>query len=53
MAPVNETDADPASQDVAALAVAAARDAGLADPTKDPWDAALGDDHGPGVDRVT
>jgi arylsulfate sulfotransferase len=44
LAPVSETDADPASQDVAALAAAAARDAWLADPAKDLWDRGLGDD---------
>jgi hypothetical protein len=41
LAPVSETDADPASQDVAALAAAAARDAWLADPAKDLWDGGL------------
>jgi hypothetical protein len=44
LAPVSETDIDPASQDVAALAAAAARDAWFAHPAKDLWDGGFGDD---------
>jgi hypothetical protein len=44
LAPVSETDANPASQDVAALAAAAARDVWLVHPAKDLWDGGLGDD---------
>jgi hypothetical protein len=44
LAPVSETGAGPASQEVAALAAAAARAAWLPDPAKDLWDGGLGDD---------
>jgi hypothetical protein len=44
LAPISETGAGPASQEVPALAAATARDAWFADPAKDRWDGGFGDD---------